>query len=95
MPVGENWAKERMGGGGKEKEKDIPKNDWRGEKYPFRRNSIVWDPQILQKKKKGEKGGGGGLVRENGWSHTQYKKIKKFFRNFQVREFHSPDISSP
>ena len=54
----ENWAKERMGGGGKEKEEDIPKIDWRGEKYPFKGKSIVWDPQNLRKKKKSEKGGG-------------------------------------
>ena len=43
----ENWAKERMGGGGKEKEKDIQKNDWRSEKYRFRGNSNIWDPQNL------------------------------------------------
>ena len=59
-----------MGGGGKEKEKDIQKNDWRGEKYRFKGNSIIWDPQNLQKKKKSEKGGGGDLVRGNGCSHV-------------------------
>ena len=47
-----------MGGGGKEKEKDIPKNDGRGEKYPFRENLMVWDPQNLQKKKKVRRGEG-------------------------------------
>ena len=50
----------------------------------------------VKKEKKSEKGGGGGLVRENGCSHhIQYKKIEIFFRNFQVGEFHSPDIFSP
>ena len=35
-------------------------------------------------------------MRENGCSHTHStKKIEIFFRNFHVREFHSPDISSP
>ena len=85
---GRTGPRKGWGGGGKEKEKDIPKNDGRGEKYPFRENLIVWDPQNLRKKKKSEKVGGGGLVRENGCSHTHsIKKLKFFFEIFMLGNF--------
>ena len=67
----ENWAKERMGGGGKEKRKNIPKMDGRSEKKHFACNSTHWDAQILKEKKKLE-----GSWGEGKWLGREYTKMK-------------------